>query len=731
MSANAASVVLVLGSAETIAERTPADEAPAAASQGGRRTLPVEILTRICVLSGNPSLALVSRKFNAVTRSTHYRARWLLQTYGADAALALAWNHGLLHVGVDGRAGCSCSRDASREVAAELHDSNQPAQTRWRALCRAVRGIGRGLGPAVPAGQPELVAHERGDYADLDAAGDTARNSAASPMLALPLAGSTASASAEQLSASAGAVADSGRAWGQSPRCPLERKQVQLVACLLHHGARVQSFNHMALCMAAQYGHLHLVALIMSFGGDPEAVLGRKRLLQHPTAMKDTYRFLRGKGVRWPLGEFRRKRIKDVILQQKFLGLLPGHLPDLSLAAMLISATAAAASAGAAAENATVIDVDDASASGEIPPQPPQPPNQAQTVDAPPAAPLVIPENIDLNQPDTLFELGGAQLFSEIEWEYDADVVQSLFYQAVLRRHVPLARMLLGLDTPLASSESATFSAIRSGTVRTAARTSTRDDQNTRLKRLSRKTISAALGCALSHNHLDVAEMLINEGGASTTIEILQEVMARAGLWRLVLGLRHRFSRHLVIAVSGLSDLDFRRISSHLFKSCCEIGSLGAVREVLRRSAVVDNLAEVLNSWDGLPLYASVYSGNTEVSSYLARLPETDVGLFTGNKIGFCAGLMAAETVAIVMFGSLVVVWAYWAVRSVQSSAVFDGPDDQGVSLAQLTGIALPSGIAISVMYHLVPLHRMVLGIWAVLAEKRRRRLAARNAAQE
>jgi hypothetical protein len=148
-----------------------------------------------------------------------------------------------------------------------------------------------------------------------------------------------------------------------------------------------------------------------------------------------------------------------------------------------------------------------------------------------------------------------------------------------------------------------------------------------------------------------------------------------------------------------------------------------------------------------------------------------DTTLFGWRQKMFCAGLILIEGFALIMFSLLVLIWILGIVKYYQpnnnnnnsnnnndsnspelnfsnttttssntttttttttsttgATGIWYDPTDSiyslasGVSVAEMSGMAVPSGIALVVMYRLVPFHRMVLGLLAVCVEDKKRR---------
>ncbi|KAJ1341705.1 hypothetical protein BSLG_003726 [Batrachochytrium salamandrivorans] len=183
--------------------------------------------------------------------------------------------------------------------------------------------------------------------------------------------------------------------------------------------------------------------------------------------------------------------------------------------------------------------------------------------------------------------------------------------------------------------------------------------------------------------------MCSSDTATASTVEMMQDLISRAGLWRVVFGDRTRFSEHLKLCISGLSDLDFQRISAHLLKSCAEIGSPSVIAAILSRGAKTasrsaslpippplplpslpegsgDTVADLVNVWEGTPLYAAVSSGNIKVTAFLLSVPEIRLEAFTRTRFMYCFGVLAIEAGVLALFATLVGVMLFWIAAAVQ-----------------------------------------------------------------
>jgi hypothetical protein len=211
----------------------------------------------------------------------------------------------------------------------------------------------------------------------------------------------------------------------------------------------------------------------------------------------------------------------------------------------------------------------------------------------------------------------------------------------------------------------------------------------------------------------------------------------------------------ICLCISSLLQDDFERTEGSLVRSAAEIGSVSILRTCISRGADP-------NLWEGIALYASCYNGNLEVSKYLLKEAHASTRFFAWKQKLFVVGLMSMEFLAITMFGMLVGVWAYGLGKALQERAIHAaggwggsgggggggagngtygtdgmlmvdpfGSGQDGVTIWELTAMTIPSGMAVIVMYRLVPFHRIVISFVLILLEDARRRKAERLARRQ
>ncbi|KAJ3219772.1 hypothetical protein HDU67_009584 [Dinochytrium kinnereticum] len=460
--------------------------------------------------------------------------------------------------------------------------------------------------------------------------------------------------------------------WLKSP-CDIERSQCFLVANLLELGAFVEGGGNMALRVAARRGHLHLVEMLLQNGADPDARV--------PLPSNAIVRWMRhanrvGGGVIIaqpsqlpsipPTSSAINEPIENVITVHTFL---QAHLPN-----------------GVPAQDA-----------GEV-------------------------------GQGTFWNTQNQPLHPLVQGRFGrpGDFKISLLMQAVYANHLPLARVLIrphkinlgGTRLQVASNAQWPVGAPLMNPALAG---------KTLVARISKRTLQTALREAFRASRLEMCRLLIEEGGAIATHDMVHELVSRASTWRLTC-LREKLADYLVLAIKNMTPEDFLHSSASLTRSSAEIGSPRIVQACIERGADV-------NVWEGLPLYASVYNGNLEVTKYLLGNGGADTNLFGWRQKGFCMGLILIEGFAIGMFSLLVGLWGVgmfqliqsWVIRGRGSPALSVNSYADGVTVGELTAMAVPSAVALAVMYRLVPFHSMCIAFVLVCREDQRRRIQTRQ----
>ncbi|KAI8836993.1 hypothetical protein BJ741DRAFT_176035 [Chytriomyces cf. hyalinus JEL632] len=303
-----------------------------------------------------------------------------------------------------------------------------------------------------------------------------------------------------------------------------------------------------------------------------------------------------------------------------------------------------------------------------------------------------------------------------------------LLLQAVQANHIKLAKLLLSRNHPRHTSNNP----------------------------VCMRLVSAALKEAFELDKLEMCAVIIEHGHVKPTADIVQSLVSRAGMWRLLCGLRNKLTPSIVYAVNHLPEDDFAMMSASLIRSSAEIGSVDFLKACIARGGDV-------NVWNGHALHASIYNGNLEVTDHLLEPNvHTSTANFGSRQKAFCIGLMLIEGFALLMFSLLLILWAIALVAFVESITVKPDPDPRelitwtfnstaggnqtmwtnsntersplggsDITLGELSGMAIPSSLALLVMYRLVPLHKMCIAFGRVCKEEKRRSVEMQRRREE
>ncbi|KAJ1566058.1 seryl-tRNA synthetase, partial [Nowakowskiella sp. JEL0078] len=310
----------------------------------------------------------------------------------------------------------------------------------------------------------------------------------------------------------------------------------------------------------------------------------------------------------------------------------------------------------------------------------------------------------DTEEPVTSFQTPATNgRFGDRLEEY-SNFQTSLLLQAVRARHIRLLELLLVPRMIPISPPSNLSEPLSPVTIN--ANNSEHIHQNSqhvcRISKMSHRTLSLCMYEAYKQagsvfesrrkTGIQICLLIALIGKAKPSSRLVQDVLLRAGLWRLSFGLRKRYEQLLVFSIEYMGDEDFRRSSSSLMRGCCEIGSVTCVQNLVRRAG----RENVVNVWDGLPLYASVYNGNLAVTNYLlGEECRADTSLFTWKKTGFILGLIFIEGEG-------------YEAPSLEQVGYLTGLTGQNqISIFELTGMAVPSAVTLTMMYRLVPFHQL------------------------
>ncbi|KAJ3408142.1 hypothetical protein HDV05_005130 [Chytridiales sp. JEL 0842] len=493
--------------------------------------------------------------------------------------------------------------------------------------------------------------------------------------------------------------------------CPVEAAQLCIVQHLLEMGADVHAGGNYALRFAARRGHFQLVKLLLVYGANPEAVV--------------------------PI----RNKLEGLVRKGGKVGGGP----------MIEGSSKQGVSAGpsTAIHQSSLVTIDNAQLSVDtITP--------AQNVQSsPPQLPAHYLRNI-LSSLASYFPLFPIETSSTKPKHPRYKI--SLLMQAVKANNIPLARLLVS-DHVLKVKPPPTVFKIEYAN---HLPPDIPEEDLQYVSKISLTSRKAALAEALWLGRIEMAKLIIEVGGVKPSGWVLQRLLSRAMLWRVLCGFKERLTPSIILCIQHLPEPDLNNLLFLLTRTSCEIGSLTTLQATLEKFPSLD-----LNIQQGLPLYSTVYNGNLDITHFLLKKEAVDVSLFGWRQKGFCLGLIVIEGFAMLMFLMLILMWVLGIVRGAQGGAVGLGArvgrregsegsgnasqvgtatiaggaggnqtsengvvwvyDDAlgllttGVSVAEMSAMAIPSAVALVVLYRLVPFHRLCMGLAAVTAEQKRR----------
>ncbi|KAI8620263.1 hypothetical protein BC830DRAFT_586045 [Chytriomyces sp. MP71] len=421
---------------------------------------PPEVLERIFILASNGKLAYVNRKFNQIANSTLIRALWLIERYGPEKVLSLCWRWRFLrrlhmedttaavtkdqrewkvHVEV-------CARKAEWLIGPQSclrkRRSGKPCHCqRMAALADGIQQVHTDTWWTKARRRLNFHLHERRGEQVTFRRGESLISS-------------------ERVKAATFLFS-----------CEIEQTQILMVLQLLELGASVGAGCDMALRVAARWGHLNLMTVLLERGADPNTIV----FFERTVGIKIKNKGKVGGGVPG---------------DKKFVMDPPIALIDF--------------------QNQILVDA------GLIaPPIPPPPPPSPEELEA----------------------------MMEFRRNFSKYHQVPLLLQAVQASHTRLAKLLLSTDGP-------------------------------RPRGITNKTVTMALKEALELNKLDICNVLVEYGKVQPSADMIQSLVSRAGMWRLLCGLRNKLTHLIVFAVNNLSEEDFTAMSASLIRSSAEIGSV-------------------------------------------------------------------------------------------------------------------------------------------------------------
>lgn len=222
---------------------------------------------------------------------------------------------------------------------------------------------------------------------------------------------------------------------------------------------------------------------------------------------------------------------------------------------------------------------------------------------------------------------------------------------------------------------------------------------------------------ALDNGQIEMSRLLIHVGHAVASPGMVQRIMNKGAYYRLLWPSKSKMMNNVIgVALEGLSDEDMEARGPALVKMLAELGCVPGIQVCVDRG--ID-----ININEGIILSSCAYNGNLDLFEYLLQHPQVDLDLFTQSQRLFCISLISVETLAITMFTLLLVAWIMTLVETVHDAMSpqnrWSSPD--GVSVWELSAISLPSVLAISLMYRLVPIHRLVKILRRIGREQKQR----------
>jgi hypothetical protein len=234
----------------------------------------------------------------------------------------------------------------------------------------------------------------------------------------------------------------------------------------------------------------------------------------------------------------------------------------------------------------------------------------------------------------------------------------------------------------------------------------------------SQEILKKCLRQALNNNQIEMSRILIHVGHAVASPGMVQKIMNKGAYYRLLWPSKTKIMNRVIgVALEGLSDEDMDARGPALVKMLAELGCVPGIQVCVDRG--ID-----ININQGIILCSCAYNGNLDLCEFLIQHPQVDLDLFTQSQRIFCLSLISVEALAITMFSLLLVAWIMTMIEAVHDSMTpqsqWSSPD--GVSVWELSAISLPSVFAISLMYRLVPIHRLIKILRRVSQEQKRRR---------
>ncbi|KAJ3388534.1 hypothetical protein HDU92_001426 [Lobulomyces angularis] len=598
--------------------------------------LPIEILEKIFIFSSNESLSSTCITFYNISKSLVIKCNWLLHKYGKEKVLFHCWSWKFFkQVKVENKVFGSCYCLKKYRPASKLDDNKKKNTELNNNLERDEDLILNSKNFDLTYIQLKEKNKKKIKILDNEEEEDSKKKN----LECLKNKENKISVSSRKKNYYSSSSSCSSSE-NESTACLIEKKQIKLIKYLLSKGAKLNAGNDMSLKMSAKFGHLNLTKFLLINGADPNAKVVLK---------KNWYNY------------FFSTRL------YKLGGTL---LNDDDNVDLNIGSSNPVGRINETRNNQTETNSPNVESFSNTPTSPtsnfnaPLLPNSETVSTANPQHNHILEASV-LNKKKKVCQV-------------------DLLLQAVQGNHVHLVEILITptkknnsfdnntVQIPIrTSSLSPTSSPTR--IVNTEGSTSLsinigHNEFSQDSQRVSSDTLQTALADAFLHNRLHMAKMLIKVGGAKSNSKMINNLLQKAGAWRLGCGVREKYTKLLVLCIQALTEETFQRLQHSIVRAVSEIGSVGALKASLERGGDI-------NCWDGLPIYSAVYSGI--------------LGIYGGGII--------------------------------VTSDPSDPNAGTSVSVAELSTMAVPAIAALVVMYRLVPFHRLLYSLILVCKEQSKR----------
>ncbi|KAJ3122902.1 hypothetical protein HK098_002348 [Nowakowskiella sp. JEL0407] len=632
--------------------------------------LPNEILEKIFIYATNAKLAYLNRKLYQISKSPLTRSRWLISKYGVSNSMACCWKWRFMRVYFPDLNPDLLINDEymsqTRSMKKFGEIMRQKFKMRKRCNCRGLLG--------------ENLSHE-------EIQSQNTPNTASSWTRWIQVYynelirhGGNFTNQVVQFLYSADDSPDS-----KFTKCPLERKQMLILAALIDLGANVRSGGDMSLRQAAKWGHLNLVEMLLICGADPNASIARG------------YRAIRATNHR---------------LQQFSSGLFTWPWERIGGGAPVLGNTTQS------------------------------PVNLTNPLTPPPAPPGIEQPQANNNNQNIAINNNNNQNVNNNNTRRQKkkeNYETILLFQAVRAKNIPLLELLLQprlipaarqsllLNSATLPQPIAQTSELNSPT---NSHSTPSNDQNTipitpnfyLVSRVSYHTLQKCLEEAFSEagsifpkrreTGLNICRLLINTGKARPNPRLVQKLLIRASCWRVTLGVRRRFEDLLVLAIESMSRDKLEMCKAYIMRSICEIGSKKSAGALVKRVG-----RDVVNVWDGIPLYFGVAGANLQVVEYLlSEECRVDTSTFNWKRILTVTFMIFTETFALTVCSLVIILWLMGVIKILiayimGTTITFSQPKTNSLrfTIWDQTALTVTAVLSITFLYRLAPLNEMIV----------------------